>query len=116
MGALLSNPIILGLPLISFWKTVEIITQVSPTRGVLKRPATDPELPTTKVGHWTMSIKVAAALVLPCPRLSHILMHCNVMLIRLHLGTDLHQGAHLYLQSRCMKVANSVRMLDHGIE
>ena len=65
VGALLSNPIILGLPLISFWKTVEIKTQVSPTRGVLKRPATDPELPTTKVGHWTMSIKVAAALVLP---------------------------------------------------
>ena len=24
--------------------------QVSPTRGVLKRPATDPEIPTTKVG------------------------------------------------------------------
>ena len=66
MGALLSNPITLGLPLISFWKTVEESkTQVSPTRGVLKRPATDPELPTTKVGHWTMSIKVAAALVLP---------------------------------------------------
>ena len=29
--------------------------QVSPTRGVLKRPATDPEVPTTKVGLWLVT-------------------------------------------------------------
>ena len=37
--------------------------QVSPTRGVLKRPATDPDIPTTKVSQSHLQLRLRKKLV-----------------------------------------------------